>query len=220
LPQFLGTLPRALSPLGALPYLGLALCWSRTHLRTGAAWGPRPSGSGGRRSFCVRLARWPPATFFEGPTQGTHRSAHRRDRHPHPRRVLPKLAMALQGSVGVLLELLPQGGALLLCGEDDRGASRRRPRRYVFALAAALEPALEGGKGDPEGAGCLLPWHPTVEGAERLDPQVFGVSVHARSFARGAVDLQVALGTTKLTSTRTRRTRQHGGRSFTTLRGS
>jgi len=131
--------------------------------------------------------------FFEGPTEPAYGPTHRRHRDHDAGLVLPKLAVALKRGVVVGFELLPQGASLLRGGEDARRASRRRPRREVLPPAAALEPPLEGRERDPEGARRLLPGHPALQGTERLDPEVFRVSVHATIFARGALDLQVAL---------------------------
>jgi hypothetical protein len=61
----------------------------------------------------------------------------------------------------------------------ERFSYRVRPWRGVSAV--------------PEGAGRLLPWHRAVHGAERLDPEIFRVSVHATILARGALDLQTGL---------------------------
>jgi hypothetical protein len=121
--------------------------------------------------------------FFESPTEPAHGSAHRRYRNRHARLVLPKLAVARKRGIVIGFELLPQGAPLLLGGEDARGPSWRRLGRYVLPLTAALEPAFEGRQRDPEGARRLLPRHPAVQGAERLDPEVFRVSVHAMILA-------------------------------------
>src|SRR5215210_3411930 len=113
LPQFLGALPRALSPLGALPYLGVSAMLvedSSTNRRRSGSTPFRRS----RKAPLFRSSRSVATTdFFEGPTQGAHRPAHRGDRHRDPLLPLPQLAVALQGGVGVPFELLPQGAALL-----------------------------------------------------------------------------------------------------------
>jgi hypothetical protein len=183
LPQFLGAFPRALSPLGALPYLGVSATLVEDSSTNLSRLGSIPL----RRSLKEPLDRSSRSVattdFFEGPTEPAHGPAHRRHRNRNASLVLPKPAVARKCGVVVGFELLPQGVSLLFGGEDPRCPSRRRPRRYVLPLAAALEPAFESGERDPEGARRLLPGHPALQGAERLDPKVFRVSVHAAILA-------------------------------------
>src|SRR5215211_4035084 len=194
LPQFLGALPRALSPLGALPYLGMSATLVEDSSTNLSRSGSTPL-SRSLKEPLTRSSRSVATTdFFEGPTKPAHGPAHRRHRDRDPRPSLPQLAVARKCGVVVLLELLPKGASLLSGGEDARGPPRRRPGRYVLPLAASLKPAFEARKRDPEGARRLLPRHPVVQRTERLDPEVFRVSVHAAILARGALDLQTALG--------------------------
>src|SRR5215216_1276030 len=193
LPQFLGALPRALSPLGALPYLGMSATLVEDSSTNLSRSGSTPL-SRSLKEPLTRSSRSVATTdFFEGPTKPAHGPAHRRHRDRDPRPSLPQLAVARKCGVVVLLELLPKGASLLSGGEDARGPPRRRPGRYVLPLAASLKPAFEARKRDPEGARRLLPRHPVVQRTERLDPEVFRVSVHAAILARGALDLQTAL---------------------------
>src|SRR5215216_6215257 len=193
LPQFLGALPRALSPLGALPYLGMSATLVEDSSTNLSRSGSTPL-SRSLKEPLTRSSRSVATTdFFEGPTKPALGPAHRRHRDRDPRPSLPQLAVARKCGVVVLLELLPKGASLLSGGEDARGPSRRRPGRYVLPLAASLKPAFEARKRDPEGARRLLPRHPVVQRTERLDPEVFRVSVHAAILARGALDLQTAL---------------------------
>src|ERR687897_866707 len=108
LPQFLGAFPKALSPLGALPYLGVRATLvedSSTNTRREASTLFRRS----RKALLACSSRSvAPSVFFCSSTQLlSYGPAHGRDGHRYSRLLLPQLAVALEGGIVVRFKLLP-----------------------------------------------------------------------------------------------------------------
>src|SRR3954447_24703691 len=69
----------------------------------------------------------------------------------------------------------------------------------MAGLAAALEPALDGGHRNREDPRDLLPGHPAVDRREHPDPQVLRVGFHVRRLAGGSILMHTAVGSMFLT---------------------
>src|SRR5215204_6139784 len=182
-----------------------------TRPRTPTARNLCSSGARGKHLALVRLARWPPASFFVGPTElPSDGPAHGRDRHPDARLLFPQLAVAPERGVVVLFELAPQEPLLFEGGEDAPSSARRNSRREVLALPPHLQPAFEGGKGDGEDLHDLPPWDAPIHRRQSPDPYVHGENAHARHPYMGPSYSQAAL----IHGTGTRRaTGGHRGRA-------
>ena len=113
-PQFLGAFPYALSPFGALAYLGVSAMFvedSSTKTRRLGSTPLKRSLKTLRASSSRSVA---PSVFFVAPPQFVaDRPAHRRDGHRGSRFPLPHLAVTLKSSVIVFFELGPQKPLLL-----------------------------------------------------------------------------------------------------------
>src|SRR3954465_7207486 len=74
------------------------------------------------------------------------------------------------------------------------GPAWDRLRFDMAGLAAALEPALDGGHRNREDPRDLLPGHPAVDRREHPDPQVLRVGFHVRRLAGGSILMHTAVG--------------------------
>src|SRR5215212_6542172 len=171
LPQFLGTFPRALSPFGALAYLGVRATLVEDSFTNTSRPGSTPFRRW-RKALLFSSSRSVAASvFFVAPPQlPSYGPAHGRDGHPNARLLLPQLAVALQGGVVVRFKLLPQEPLLFGAREDAPPPPRGEPGREVLAFPLHLDPALEGGKGDGEDLNDLLPRDAPLDSLNGPDP--------------------------------------------------
>ena len=109
----------------------------------------------------------------------------------HATRILKSLAMLPQGKIGVGVQLrrqpLPQGLTL------HRRSARDLHRLDAPRLVPSLEPAFDGGQGDPEEFCDLLPRYTAVCCGERLQSEVFRVGVHGEHSRVRSLLMQTAV---------------------------
>ena len=107
LPQFLGALPRALSPLGALAYSVVSEMFVSHSSTKRSLFGSSPLTFSRQALLAASSRSEAPHYIFVAPTELADRPAHRGDGNLRPMLALPSLAVALQGGSTVGLKLLP-----------------------------------------------------------------------------------------------------------------
>ena len=99
--------------------------------------------------------------------------------------------MLFEGEIGVLFEVRSQP-PFERCAFYG-GPTRDRLWLYVSTLAAALEPAVDGRHRDREGLSDFFPGHPSIDGGQHPDPEIFRVWLHARRLTRRSTLMRVAV---------------------------
>src|SRR5215213_7156340 len=198
LPLFLGTLPYALSPVGARDLKrSIEICVPLSSTNTRRLTSKREASH--RHSSLAPSSR-SEATgdFFERPPsrEPADGAAHRRLGDLHARLIEESLAMLGQGQVGVPLQLrrqpLPQGLAL------RRGPTGDLHRLHAPRLAPPIEPALDGRARDSEEVLHLRSRDAAVYRGERLQPEVLRIGVHGPYSRVGPLLTQPAVSTKTL----------------------
>src|SRR5687767_6883820 len=190
-PRFLGTLPQARSPLGALA-LSLAMeVWvphSSTNTRRRGSRRPTRLRQRARSSSSRSEAT---GDFFERQPQLLEGAADAGRRDLRPVLLVEELAMLLKREVGIARDLPRQ--RRLQRGALPGGRPGHGLRLHPSGLSAQPQPAPDGRLGDAEDPRNLLAGNPAVAGGQRLQPEVLRVRLHAASLARRSTYTQAAV---------------------------
>lgn len=119
-----------------------------------------------------------PETFFEWPTarKSSDITAHGGLRYLHTSLLEERLAMLLEGEVGIFLQVLWQ--PLLQGFALNRGPAGDLVGVYISGVASSKQPAFYRGQGDFEELEDFLPWDAPVHRREHPQSQILRIIVH------------------------------------------